>query len=593
MHAKTKKRKEDCHAIRTESELVKHSRSTAAGHMTSRSSYQSKQRNESLTGGMNMKRSHLWLAMLITAAFATRIFAAGTPAGTTIRNWAVGNYKDANGNDMATVYSDTVSTVVAQAAGVDIDPNDAKDIQRNYQVDYAMTITNTGNGSDTFNITASTSSSGSSTFSDDIYYDANGNGVIDVGESIVSATSALSADAEYDIVVRVSVSGGDRGEVGTTIVTATSQFNGSVNDADTLTSTVIAAEMGGTLTVDNQTKAPGDVITYTLIFNNTAGTDTAFNTLITLPVPSHTQWEGNVTLNGTATGTGQGVDVDAGDLAPGAIDTITYQVRVLTSAGAGDVIDNTVNINYDDSQDNAYTQVDVSTAVATDRVTVSQNFGLVTSVADDSLEGDPGDYVIFRIKVKNTGNGDDDYDISEPGSGWDWDFFLDANNDGTPDGAEITNTGNISAGDSTWIIARVSIPAGTADGAEDQTVVTFQSTNDGPTSSTETLWTFVTAPFLTLSKVVSPTGNQPPGTVLTYTVTVTNTGSGQATVVIVTDDIPSNTTYVDGSLEIDGSGKSDNTGDDEASYGSGTATFNLGTMNSSASHTVSFQVRIN
>jgi len=539
-----------------------------------------------------MKRSILLLIMLIATAFAAQIFAAGTPAGTVIENFAVGNYEDANGNPMATVYSDTTYTTVAQAAGVDIDPNANQNIRRNSFVDYAMTVTNTGNGSDTFTFNINTTNGGSGTFSEDIYYDANGNGVIDGGESTVSQTSAMAADAEYDIVVRVSVSGGDRGEVGETIVEAVSQYNGGVSDADTLNSTVLAAEIAGALTVDNQVKAPNEVITYTLIFNNNAGTDTAFTTMVTLPVPPLTDWVGNVTFNGVPTGTGEGVAVNAGDMEVGDADTITYQVRVESDATAGATIDNTVNINYDDSQDIAYTQVDVSTVIATDRVTVSQQYAFTTSVADDSLEGDPGDNVTYSIKVKNTGNGTDDYDITESGGqGWTWVYYLDDNNDGTPDGPAITNTGSLTSGDSTYVLAVVTIPAGTADGTEDLTDVQFESSGNGATR-TERLVTTVTAPFLVLSKSVLPGGNQPPGTVLTYSVIVTNTGTGQAINVVVTDDIPDDTTYESGTLEIDSASKTDGTGDDEASCDGNTATFSLGTMAASASHTVSFQVEI-
>lgn len=530
--------------------------------------------------------------MLLATTFAAQIFAAGTPAGTEIKNQAVGNYKDANGNDMTQVLSNEVTTTVSQVAGVDLAPDGAQNIRRNYQVDYALTVTNTGNGTDTFNLTASTVSSGSSTFSDDIYYDANGNGVIDGGESIVAATSALLADATYDIVVRVSVTGGDKGEVGTTTVTATSQFNGGVSDPATLTSTVIAADIAGTLAADNLSKAPGDIITYTLIYNNTAGTDVAFNTRVTPVVPANTGWVGNVELNSVPTGTGEGVEVVVGNMAIGASNTLTYQVRVLVSTPAGTNINNTLTVKYDDSQSVAYTDVDVSTTAP---VVVSQDFGFNTFVADPDLEGDPGDDVQYSIQLNNTGNGTDNYNITESGGqGWTWTYYLDANNDGVADGAAITNTGDVTSGATTYILAVVTIPAGTADATLDQTDVLFTAQVDpANATSTEQLSTTVTAPDLGLVKSVLPSGNQPPGTTLTYTVVVTNNGSGQATQVVVTDDIPANTTYVNNSLEVDGAPKTDGTGDDNASCDGNTATFSLGTMAGAASYTCSFQVTIN
>ena len=55
--------------------------------------------------------------------------------------------------------------------------------------------------------------------------------------------------------------------------------------------------------------------------------------------------------------------------------------------------------------------------------------------------------------------------------------------------------------------------------------------------------------MLTISKTVSPIGNQPPGTELTYTVTVTNTGSGVAKTVVITDLVPQYTTFNAGSIK--------------------------------------------
>lgn len=538
-----------------------------------------------------MKRAVFLIVMFLAVIYSAQIFAEGTPAGEVITNQAVGNYKDANGNNMDQVTSNEVTTTVSQVAGVDISPDGSQDIRRNHYVDYALTVTNTGNGDDTFDLSASTSSSGSSTFSEEIYYDANGNGVIDGGETTVTATSSLEDDSTYNIVVRVSVSGGENGEVGTTTVTATSQYNGGVSDTATLTSTVIAAEIAGTLEADNLSKSPGDVITYTLIYNNNAGTDTSFNTRVTPVVPTNTEWVGNVTLNGTATGTGEGVEVALGDLADGDQDTLTYQVRVSSGTPAGTEINNTLTIKYDDSQDFGYTDVDVSTSSP---VVIGQDYGFNTSVADPDSVGDPGDNVQYHIQLNNTGNGTDNYDISQSSTqGWTWTYYLDANNDSIPDGAAITNTGDVTSGSTIYILAVVTIPAGTADGTTDVTDVTFEAQVDpANATSTEQLTTTCTAPDLGLVKSVDPDTNQPPGATLTYSVVVTNNGTGEATQVVVTDDIPTYTTYVDGSLEIDSVSKTDVTGDDNASCDGNTATFSLGTMAAGASYTCTFQVTI-
>lgn len=551
-----------------------------------------------------MKRLTLLLAVLFIVTGSAQIYAAGTPAGTVIENWAVGNYRDANDNIMPSVNSDTVYTTVSQVAGVDVSPDGNKTLAHNSFVDYAVTITNTGNGDDTFSLSVGTITNRSSSFTDSIFIDANRNGVKDAGEtSETASTGVLEADSSYYVIVRVTISGGEWDEVLTSTVTGTSTYNGSVSDIATLTSNVTAALIDGTIQItDDNTPAPGQAYTYRVDFQNN-GDEIAYSTTLSLPVPTNTQYvAGSMTLNGTpltdnadadagtwAAGSGT---IVVGNLAVSGNGYITYQVRVNLGVTAGTVITNIVDIDYDDSIPVAYTTVQVSTSGASN-ATVSQDYGITTEVADDSLEGDPSDDVTFSIKVKNTGNGDDDYDITKSGGlGWTWVYYLDANNDGTPDGAPLTNTGTISAGDSTYILAVVTIPAGTADETVDETDVTFTSTGNGSVDSTERLTTTVTAPVLSLSKSVDPTGNQPPGTVLTYSVVVTNNGTGQATQVVVTDNIPDHTSYVDESMEIDTVDKTDQTGDDEASCDDVTATFNLGTMDSGASHTVSFQVEI-
>ena len=65
----------------------------------------------------------------------------------------------------------------------------------------------------------------------------------------------------------------------------------------------------------------------------------------------------------------------------------------------------------------------------------------------------------------------------------------------------------------------------------------------------ETLTTTITAPLLSVVKEVDPNGPQPPATELTYTVTVTNNGTGVATNVVITDLIPMYITYKAGSIQ--------------------------------------------
>ena len=112
------------------------------------------------------------------------------------------------------------------------------------------------------------------------------------------------------------------------------------------------------------------------------------------------------------------------------------------------------------------------------------------------------------------------------------------------------------------------------------------------------------------SEVEDASGNLYPGGVLTYTINATNTGSDDATSVVVTDEIPEGTTFVPGSLEILSGGgatgdMSDGANDDQADYdsanrrvefrvgaGAGTSAGQGGTLAQGASLQVRFQVRV-
>lgn len=552
---------------------------------------------------MNRKLS---IAMTVLLAFglAAQTFAAGTPAGTVITNKAYGGYSDANGNVIADVddpatriESDEVSTTVAQAYGVDVEMTQAKDLPRNQSVTYAVTVENTGNGPDTFDLSQVTVGDG---YTVTIYEDTNGNGVLDSGESVVTETPELAADEGYNLVVVVADANGTQGETYATTVTAVSQGSASVTDNSVLTTTVQAALMTATLSPDAIAKDAGDVITYTVTYNNSdaANSETAYGASVTLPVPANCVWVGNVELNGTATGTGEGVAVTVGDVTVGGSGTITYQVKLNSPLAAGTTIDNQITLDYYDSADQPYTQV-VAVANNTNggRVTINETYGFSTDIAPASQSGDPGDVVRYLITVNNSGNGADSYTLSNVSSdqGWTWTFYIDTNDDGVFDAGDVeaANTGSIASGGSQGMWAVATIPAGTADATVDASV--FRATSDdNSATSDETGTTTVTAPVLSLDKEVSPSGDQPPGATLTYTVTITNSGTGAASNVIIKDAIPANTTYVADSMTIDAASQSDasDSPTDESECDGTTAVFGVGTVAAGGSTTVSFQVTI-
>jgi large repetitive protein len=101
-------------------------------------------------------------------------------------------------------------------------------------------------------------------------------------------------------------------------------------------------------------------------------------------------------------------------------------------------------------------------------------------------------------------------------------------------------------------------------------------------------------------------GTLQPGDYIDYEIVVKNNGNDASINTVLTDAVPAGTTYVPGSLKIDGVSKSDATGDDTADFATDTAqgktTFRLGTgatatsgggLAANATTTVTYRVQVN
>ena len=91
-----------------------------------------------------------------------------------------------------------------------------------------------------------------------------------------------------------------------------------------------------------------------------------------------------------------------------------------------------------------------------------------------------------------------------------------------------------------------------------------------------TIATDLFAPRIVAGKTASA-AEADPGDTITYTVVLSNTGQDGAEEVVLTDDIPANTSYVPGSLAINGAGQSDAADTDRGEVAGGTVTARVGT----------------
>ncbi len=131
---------------------------------------------------------------------------AATTAGTEIKNLATVTYEDAAGNTFSAQSNEAVVTVAQvyfATIGTDVDVTGSP----GQTVYLPYVLTNTGNGSDTYNLSAVDGITGGDTLdaaSITIYRDANGNGQPDAGEPAISSLDLAEAESA-DLVVAVQI----------------------------------------------------------------------------------------------------------------------------------------------------------------------------------------------------------------------------------------------------------------------------------------------------------------------------------------------------------------------------------------------------
>ncbi|MHB9126464.1 MAG: fibronectin type III domain-containing protein, partial [Armatimonadota bacterium] len=140
------------------------------------------------------------VAICLLFAAAPAALMALTPAGTAIQATGNAQYQAVSGSQMPTATSNTVVTSVAQVASVAVSPVSGAQTAES-RANFAVTVTNTGNGSDTFDLSA-TPQSGSAVA---VYKDDNGDGTLQSTETTSAAsTGALSAGSSAKYIVSVT-----------------------------------------------------------------------------------------------------------------------------------------------------------------------------------------------------------------------------------------------------------------------------------------------------------------------------------------------------------------------------------------------------
>lgn len=313
---------------------------------------------------------------------------------------------------------------------------------------------------------------------------------------------------------------------------------------------------------------------------------------------------------------------------------------------AGTDINNTATVQYTDPDSNPHTDSSNTNTFKVAEildVTVASNDAAPLSVLT------PEANKVLSFTVTNTGNGNEVYALTASNalSGDQFDpanvrIYIDTNGDGLLDGGDVllnpgVNDPSLAPGASVKVLLVSDIPAGLANGdlgnvrlsAESKTTqstpvmpdpvgAVFAGQGDGGVDAVvgttqavgEATQGYLVRDYsLVMTKTHALTfpgnpalnGKAVPGATITYTLTLTATGGGTFTNIMISDNIPAHTTYKAGSLTLNGNPITDGQNGDAGYVQGGVvrvfpngsdSVANSGSVTAPSSNVVTFQVTI-
>lgn len=337
-------------------------------------------------------RKGLAIAILLTAAGTTRGAAqTATPEGTVITNTAIANYTDANNNTYAPD-SASVSLTVGFAAGIDTkSPVTVTPASPSSGDTILFTVVNTGNGRDSVSLAFSAGTGVTLTG-----YRFNGTTYSTLaGLDSALAGAGIAAGDSIAIQLIYSVASGKGGQTVIVTGTATSLRTPAVSDpSSTNVSPPGVAAVTVTTTPASVDRLPSNGTQYSQTFHivNNGNTSDTYNLS-----------SGNgaattiVSVNGTA-GTSSTVTIASG----GSADVIVVYTVGSAAAGTTSTVGLSATSQADASKNDAasVTVTVIRPAINITKVAYMDDTATVIS-ADSTVK--PGQYILYKIKVSNTG----------------------------------------------------------------------------------------------------------------------------------------------------------------------------------------------
>jgi len=435
--------------------------------------------NKQPKSGKNFVIFAAFCAVILFILAQSLLYAAAAPAGTEISNQATATYTDAGGT-LRSVTSNIVTTVVQQVASLTLTADNTRYSTAGGQVNMPHILTNTGNGSDNFNLSIVQSGGDNFDLSNLLIYpDANGDGIPDSGAPSITSTGNLATGAIFQFVVVGNIPVSATGDAVITI-TATSVFNGAQTASNTDTATVnLNAVVNITKAISAPSGAPGSgPYTYTLTYTNTGNgpaSDISISDLIPAGmtyVPGSARWSvsGATPLSDGTGGDPAGISYDynittsaattavIANVPSGVSGNCSFQVNV-NSGLPVEIINNIATYSYNDGN-----QVLSNNSTNTVPFSVTA-FAAVTFTGETIPLATQGATVSFTNIATNTGNSTDTFDITVGTSTFPagttfvlyqtggLNLLLDSNNNGTPD------TGPLAPGASYNVVIKATLPS--------------------------------------------------------------------------------------------------------------------------------------
>jgi uncharacterized repeat protein (TIGR01451 family) len=564
-----------------------------------------------------------------TVTFQVNI-APGRSSGP-INNMVTYSYDPGTGTPLGPFNGNTVQFNVAQMPGVSLTGQTIASVSQGGTAVFTNVVQNTGNGSDTFDITVTNSTfPPGTTFT---LYQSDGNTpLVDSTGNGTPDTGPRAAGASYNVILKAALPTGASG-IGvnyTVQITATSSSspstNASANDVlTTVTSSTVDLSNGASggaglgpevAPVVSTAANPGATTRFTLqvantsavsdSYNLTYSTNAAFSTA-TLPAGWSVVFRDGSGAIITSTGlvpSGSNrvvyADVTAGPgAAPGPV-SIFFRT-VSPTSGATDILHDAVVVN------------------------TVRNLSLAPP---NTAQVFPGSAVVYSHLLVNNGNvleGDGVVSATTLGlansiSGWSSVVYYDANNSGTVDAGDsvVTNLNFISAGalglapgESIRLLVQVFAPPGAPLGAVNSTTLTATTANGThltaapPAVAVNDSSTVISGDVRIVKEqaIDADTNGVPdtvysttdittgalPGKAIRYRITVTNIGAAPATGVRVFDSTPTYTVYTAVAPAATTVGSVVTV---PANGTAGALEFDLGTLNPGASAVITFGVLI-